>query len=121
MIDVTGPPDTGHPTRSEVMATDTAAPKEMSFGSTNGPAFRTQAIPAYPALARRHGKEGVVLLRLNISKTGQLTQIEVLQDPGYGFSDAAHEAVRNSSFMPARHNGKPVAVWATLPIRFTLR
>jgi len=117
----TEPPDTGYPTGSEAVAADTTTPKEMRFGSTNGPAFRTQAIPAYPALAKRRGKEGVVLLRLNISKTGQLTQIEVLQDPGYGFSEAAQAAARNSSFTPARHNGRPIAVRATLPIRFTLR
>ncbi len=93
----------------------------MAFGSASGPAFRRQAVPVYPALAKRRNKEGVVLLRLSISETGQLTRLEVLEDPGYGFSEAAQEAVRNSSFTPARHNGKPVAVRAVLPIRFALR
>ncbi|ACD96479.1 energy transducer TonB [Trichlorobacter lovleyi] len=97
------------------------APQEMAFGSASGPAFRRQAVPVYPALAKRRNKEGVVLLRLSISETGQLTQLEVLEDPGYGFGEAAQEAVRNSSFTPARHNGKPVAVRAVLPIRFSLR
>jgi protein TonB len=97
------------------------APQEITFGSANGPAFRKQVQPVYPSLARRRGKEGVVLLRISISETGQLTRLEVLEDPGYGFAEAAQEAVRGSSFTPAHHNGKPVAVLATLPIRFNLR
>lgn len=97
------------------------APQEITFGSANGPAFRKQVQPVYPSLARRRGKEGVVLLRISISETGQLTRLEVLENPGYGFAEAAQEAVRGSSFTPAHHNGKPVAVLATLPIRFNLR
>jgi len=97
------------------------APQEMAFGSASGPAFRRQAVPVYPALAKRRNKEGVVLLRLSISETGQLTRLEVLEDPGYGFAEAAQEALRSSSFTPAHHNGKPVAVRATLPVRFNLR
>lgn len=93
----------------------------MAFGSASGPAFRRQTTPAYPALAKRRNKEGVVLLRLSISETGQMTRLEVLEDPGYGFAEAAQEAIRSSSFTPAHHNGKPVAVRAILPIRFNLR
>lgn len=97
------------------------APQETTFGSANGPAFKKQVQPVYPSLARRRGKEGVVVLRLSINETGHLTRLEVLEDPGYGFAEAAQEAVRGSSFTPAHHNGKPVAVRATLPIRFNLR
>lgn len=96
-------------------------PQEMAFGSASGPAFHRQAVPVYPTLAKRRNKEGVVLLRLSISETGQLTRLEVLEDPGYGFADAAQEALRSSSFIPAHHNGKPVAVRAILPVRFSLR
>ena len=96
-------------------------PQEIAFGSASGPAFRRQTAPAYPALAKRRNKEGIVLLRLSISETGQLTRLEVLEDPGYGFAEAAQEAISNSSFTPAHHNGKPIAVRAILPIRFNLR
>jgi protein TonB len=93
----------------------------MTFGSAGGPAFRKQAQPVYPSLARRRSKEGVVLLRLSINENGNLTHIELIEDPGHGFAEAAIEAVRSSSFSPAHYNGKPVAIQATLPIRFTLR
>jgi periplasmic protein TonB len=98
-----------------------AVPREMTFGSAGGPAFRKQAQPVYPSLARRRNKEGVVVLKLSISETGHLTHVELLEDPGHGFAEAAIEAVRSSSFSPAHFNGKPVAIQATLPIRFTLR
>lgn len=114
---VSGAPATtgGHSAISE-----RAAPREISFGAADGPKFHQQVRPSYPGLARRRGKEGMVLLRLSISETGQLSHVEVLEDPGHGFSEAAVEAVRASSFSPARHNGRPVAVKAILPVRFTL-
>ena len=92
----------------------------MEFGGVNAPSFKKQSLPVYPSLARRRNKEGVALLRLSINAAGQLTHVEILDDPGFGFAEAAVEAVRNSSFNPARHNGKPVAVRAILPIRFVL-
>lgn len=95
-------------------------PREVRFGGVHGPSFSKQVQPTYPGSARRRGKEGTVLLRLSISETGHLSHIELLEDPGHGFADAAIEAVRNSSFSPARHNGRPVAVKATLPVRFAL-
>jgi protein TonB len=115
----TGPPPPMLP--AATTGSGRITPQETSFGSAYGPAFKKQAQPVYPSLAKRRGKEGVVLLRLSISETGQLTRLEVLEDPGYGFAEAAQEAVRGSSFTPAHHNGKPVAVRATLPIRFSLR
>jgi protein TonB len=98
----------------------TSQPQELPFGSASAPAFIKQVAPVYPALARRRGKGGTVLLRLHISKTGQLLKTEVLEDPGYGFAEAALEAVQTSSFSPGRHNGKPITMKATLPIRFAL-
>lgn len=96
-------------------------PLDRPFGSPDGPGFQHQVLPDYPATARRRGREGVVLLRLTISETGQLSRVELLQDPGHGFASAALEAIKRSRFTPARENGRPVAVRTTLPIRFQLR
>jgi len=108
-------------TSGHTVSSGNSQPQELTFGSASGPAFLKQTAPVYPALAKRRGREGSVLLRLRISETGQLTQVEVLEDPGYGFAEAALEAVRSSSFTPAHHNGKAVAIRALLPIRFALR
>lgn len=115
--------DKGHnlPGTAQTAPVGKAVPRETTFGSAGGPAFRKQIQPVYPSLARRRGKEGVVVVKLSISETGHLTHVELLKDPGYGFAEAAVEAVRSSSFSPAHYNGKPVAIQATLPIRFTLR
>ncbi len=94
---------------------------DTTFGSVNGPSFRKQIAPAYPSLARRRGREGVVMIRLMINDAGQLTSIEVVDDPGFGFADPAVEALRASSFHAAHHDGKPVASREILPVRFRLQ
>ncbi len=93
---------------------------EVTFGSSAGPAFKRQAQPTYPLSAKKFNREGKVLLRLTIDENGALKNIEVLDDPGYGFAAAAVEALKKSSFLPARMTGKPVASKALLPIRFSL-
>jgi protein TonB len=67
------------------------------------------------------GKEGRVLLRLTIDEKGKLLSAEVMEDAGYGFADAALEAVRQSRFRPAIRDGKAVKSRALLPVRFVLR
>jgi periplasmic protein TonB len=95
-------------------------PMEASFGSGNGPRFATKALPKYPRLARELGKEGTVLLRLTIDDRGRLLDVEVLKRAGSGFDEEAVRAVRDSSFSPAKINGRPVSCRAQLPIRFVL-
>jgi len=72
-------------------------------------------------MARRLGKEGKVVLRLTIDENGKLVNIEVIEDSGYGFADAAIAAVRKSTFIPPTMNGKPILARALLPVKFTLR
>jgi TonB family protein len=95
--------------------------EDFSFGSETGPSFLHRSQPTYPPIARRFGKEGKVVLRLTIDKSGSLSDIDVLEDPGYGFAAAAVAAMKKSTFHPARRNGKPVMARAILPVRFTLR
>jgi periplasmic protein TonB len=78
--------------------------------------------PEYPTMARRTGKVGRVVLRILITKTGQVAQVKVIQGPGtgLGFEEAAVAAVKQWRFSPPTVHGTPVDVWADLPIRFTL-
>jgi len=77
--------------------------------------------PRYPELARRAGKEGRVILRILITRTGEVARVLVVggQDR-LGFAEAAVDAVERWRFAPPTVGGKPVDVWCTLPIRFTL-
>ncbi len=75
----------------------------------------------YPAMALRQGIEGVVYLELFIDSEGVIRKIEVLKDPGYGFAEAAVEAMRDVTCVPATANGKTVAVRFRYPVRFSLK
>ncbi len=75
----------------------------------------------YPPLANRQKIEGVVFLELYIDKEGLIRKIKVLKDPGYGFADAAIEALEGMTVEPARANGTAVAVRYRYPIRFKIK
>ncbi len=108
------------PARSESAVRNENSAEAVEFGSANGPFYHHQVMPAYPSIARKMGKEGKVLLRLTIDARGGLLDVEVLEDPGYGFAEAAVTAVRKSTFIPAKKAGHPVFAKALLPIRFVL-
>jgi protein TonB len=98
-----------------------AGPVVTQFGSATGPAFLRRVLPVYPEQARRRGQEGKVVLRLCIDARGNLLQVTVLEGAGFGFDEAAVDAVKRSSFRPATISGKTVDCIARLPIRFVLR
>ncbi|THB65752.1 MAG: energy transducer TonB [Spirochaetaceae bacterium] len=75
----------------------------------------------YPLIARRQGLEGTVFLELYIDSEGVIRDIKVLKDPGYGFAEAAIEAIKDIRVRPAEINGVPTAVRYRYPVRFQLR
>lgn len=96
-------------------------PHITEFGSTDGPRFIKRVVPEYPWLARKLGKEGRVLLKLTIDETGRLIDVEIMEKAGFGFDRVALQAVRMSTFLPARKNGVPVRSEALLSVRFVLK
>jgi TonB family protein len=90
------------------------------FGAFVAPAFLHREIPIYPLMARKLGREGRVMLKLTIDEKGNLSDIEAIEKAGFGLTEAAVEAVKKSTFLPAKKNGKPIASRALLPIRFLL-
>jgi TonB family protein len=93
---------------------------ETRFGTSVAPAFLHKEMPVYPMMARKLGREGRVVLKLTIDEKGNLSDVEVIDKAGYGFTEAAVEAVKRSTFLPAKKDGKPIASQALLPIRFRL-
>ena len=75
----------------------------------------------YPAKAKEKGISGTVVLQLIIARTGKITGIRVAYSVD---STLDAEAVRVVSKMPnwqpAKQNGKNVAVYFSLPVRFAL-
>jgi TonB family protein len=100
---------------------DAGHPIDTRFGTSIAPAFLHKEMPIYPMFARNLGREGRVMLKLTIDENGNLLDIEVIEKAGYGFTEAAVEAVKKSTFLPAKRDGKPIASRALLPIRFQLK
>jgi TonB family protein len=78
--------------------------------------------PEYPELARVARLEGNVILQAIIHSDGSVGDIEVLRTnrPNMGFEDSAIEAVAQWRYKPAEQNGKPVEVYFTVFVNFTL-
>jgi TonB family protein len=94
---------------------------ERAFGAPDGPSFLHRVVPSYPVSAKRLEKQGTVLLRVTIDECGRPCQVEVLQKAGFGLDEEAVRAVKESTFVPAKRNGKPLTCKALLPIRFVLK
>lgn len=85
-------------------------------------AYLVKPQPAYPAMARRLGIEGLVLVRVQVSAAGVPEQVSVAQSSGTNALDEeALRAVRESRFEPARRGDTPVAHVVEVPIRFRLK
>jgi protein TonB len=70
----------------------------------------------YPEKEWRAGKEGSVILKLEINEEGRTEPVEVMGSAGKAFDDAAQKVARTMKFAPAMRRGRPVAV--RLPQRF---
>lgn len=78
--------------------------------------------PSYPALSRRMGEEGRVVLRVFVNQQGLPTQVELRTSSGFSRLDSvALETVRQWKFMPARRGEQPIGAWVLVPISFNLR
>ncbi len=84
-------------------------------------AYLNNPKPAYPALSRRMGEEGKVVLRVYIGADGMPQKAEIQQSSGYDRLDRqAQEAVLRWRFVPGKRNGVPEAMWNLVPINFVL-
>lgn len=76
--------------------------------------------PVYPDVAIKTKTQGVVVLEAIIDRAGEVVGVEVLRDIGMGCGNAALQAVRQWRYRPATLNGRAVAVYLTVTVRFEL-
>lgn len=75
---------------------------------------------AYPMRARQELREGVVVAHLTVDTDGSVASVEVVDDPGFDFSDAATALFFQFRFEPALRDGAPIASKIVCRMRFGL-
>jgi protein TonB len=77
--------------------------------------------PNYPALSRRTGEQGRVVLRVLVSPRGTADEVQVFTSSGHPrLDEAARDAVLRWKFVPAKRGSEPVQAWVRIPIPFIL-
>ncbi|MFD3002188.1 energy transducer TonB [Pontibacter toksunensis] len=76
----------------------------------------------YPAAAQRAGIEGIVVLSFVVSRTGEISEIQVIKKLGGGTDEEAVRVVKSMpKWTPGKQNGRTVPVRYTLPVRYTIK
>lgn len=75
----------------------------------------------YPGEARQLGTQGKVYVQFFISKSGEITEVEIIKGIGRGCDEEAVRVLKNSPLWnPGKRRGQPVEVRMILPINFKL-
>ena len=87
------------------------------------PRYRIPPTPAvYPPRSIELGQQGEVLVRVRLEPDGAAAEIVLWRSSSFPLLDrAALAAVRGWHFLPAIRDGRPVAAWVEIPVRFHLR
>lgn len=84
-------------------------------------AYLNNPKPPYPAISKRMGEQGKVVLRVLIGADGLPQKVEISQSSGFDRLDRqAQEAVMRWRFVPGKRNGIPEAMWSLVPVNFVL-
>lgn len=122
----TAPPDSVH-------ATDPKGGSDPAPGATPGrlPAFGehvevdepalpiTRVHALYPEEARARGVSGTVIVQALVGEDGRVLDTRISSSIPL-LDEAARTAVLQWRFEPAKRQGKPVAVWFPVPVKFSL-
>lgn len=125
----TTPPATQNRTKNEAKA-DSGEPAGSVQQSIEAPVLPFTAAhvdpnylhrpnPVYPALSKRLREEGTVVLRVNLDTQGNVLDISIEKSSGFQRLDqAAHEAVKQWRFVPAKRGQTALPSAALVPIEF---
>lgn len=78
--------------------------------------------PVYPAVSRRMGEEGKLVLRVELDETGRIDNARVVESSGFArLDEAALTTVKDWQCKPAMRDGQPVRAIALQPFNFVLQ
>lgn len=75
----------------------------------------------YPAIAKKAGVEGRVIVRFVVGKDGSVQEPKVIRSVHSLLDKAALEAVKQQKFKPGKQRGRPVRVQMSLPVSFKIK
>ncbi len=90
----------------------------VASGITTGLKIK-DARPVYPSDARANYIQGTVVLKAEISKEGNITDLELLDGP-IELAGSAVAAVRQWKYKPYMLNGQPVAIQTQIQVNYVL-
>ena len=120
-------------TAPEPLSVDSAAVHGDYALATTLPEVLEKVQPKYPPLARNAGIAGRVVVHALVDVDGRVARAEVVESEGHldesglgmvtnlGMKKSALEAVRQWRFKPATCAGRPIAVWVSQTVKFSLR
>jgi len=125
-VDMPRTPDIPEQTKRESVSKEADKAGETGSGRQiireARPLYRSNPPPKYPAVARRRGFQGNVVLEVLVSRIGNVIDLHVLSSSGYPILDrAAKSSVKHWTFEPGMRGQKKVKMWVRVPIRFELK
>lgn len=114
---------------------DTSHDEFISVEQEPTPIHNIQSLVQYPEEAKRKGLEGGVIVAALIGVDGKVIKTEIVKSmielkdhqrhvitssENALFTKAAQDAVMKALFIPAKQNGRPVKIWYTIPVSFSL-
>lgn len=95
------------------------APQPVHAAET--PAYLSTPELEYPRSAREDEQEGLVVLRVLVSRDGLPAEIRIARSSGFRALDAAAVAgVKRWTFSPATSDQRRIDAWMDVPVRFRL-
>ncbi|MDP3229945.1 MAG: energy transducer TonB [Acidovorax sp.] len=96
------------------------APPRIELPSSDA-AYLNNPKPGYPAISKRMGEQGKVVLRVLIGTDGLPQKVEISKSSGFDRLDRqAQEAVMRWRFVAGKRNGVPETMWNLVPVNFVL-
>ena len=97
------------------------APEEKIEPPRFGVSYLNNPAPDYPAMSRRIGEEGRVLMKVLVSADGTAEEVQIEKSSGSERLDnAAMQAVKRWRFIPAKKNNQALSAYVMVPIKFSL-
>ena len=109
------------PAAPTAVTTPAPAPPPKTELPSSDAAYLQNPTPAYPAMSRRLGEQGKVVVRVLIGADGQPQRAEVKRGSGYPRLDqAALDYVMRCRYVPGKVGGVPQTMWYEAPVNFVL-